>query len=125
MSLTICTDVSKIGSGVSNRLDKAAARIAREMQEISRLFVLFHGSRARGLIHFADALGVTERRARSLYEGTAGRIDAAEHAVALVARNELRRTRAHKLRAELEELENSPHAETAARARPGAVLAGQ
>lgn len=73
-------------------LSEFATNVARSTQAAVLDFIAEHG-RARGLCAFARAVGVTERRARSLAEGTAGRIDACEYLAAQQARASLLRQR--------------------------------
>ena len=86
------------------RLSAFATDVAQSTQAAVRVFVEEHG-RARGLAVFASTIGISERRARSLAEGTAGRIDAAEYLAAQAARAELLRARIARAKHELQILE--------------------
>ncbi|WP_424138633.1 hypothetical protein [Roseomonas chloroacetimidivorans] len=86
------------------KLSIFAKDVAQSTQAAVRCFIEEHG-RARGLEVFARTVGITERRARSLAEGTAGRIDAAEYLAAQAARAELLRTRIARAKHELHILE--------------------
>lgn len=86
------------------KLSVFATEVAQSTQAAVRAFIEEHG-RARGLAAFARTLGITERRARSLAEGTAGRIDAAEYLAAQAARAEVLRQRIARAQHELMLLE--------------------
>lgn len=75
------------------RLSDFATNVARSTQAAVLDYCADHGGRARGLAAFARACGVSERRARSLAEGTAGRIDACEYLAAQEVRAALLRAR--------------------------------
>ncbi|UPY35510.1 hypothetical protein [Sediminicoccus sp. KRV36] len=74
------------------RLSEFATNVAQSTQAAVLDFIAEHG-RAHGLHEFARAVGVSERRARSLAEGNAGRIDACEYLAAQQARAALLRAR--------------------------------
>ena len=86
------------------RAARRAADVAATVQDIVRRYTEEFGYRT-GLDKFARLVGVTPRRARSLYQGDAQRIDAAEYLSALDAEGTLNRARRERLRAELSELE--------------------
>jgi hypothetical protein len=86
------------------KLSFFAKDVAQSTQAAVRAFIEEHG-RAQGLAAFARTIGITERRARSLAEGTAGRIDAAEYLAAQAARAELLRARIARANHELHMLE--------------------
>lgn len=73
-------------------LSDFATNVAQSTQAAVLDYIAEHG-RARGLCAFARAVGVSERRARSLAEGSAGRIDACEYLAAQHARAALLRQR--------------------------------
>ncbi|WP_160119665.1 hypothetical protein [Rhodovarius lipocyclicus] len=103
------------------RLSEIATGVARSTQAAVADWCQEHG-RARGLAAFARRIGVTERRARSLLEGTAGRIDAAEYIAAQEARAEVLRLRIARAQHDLNEIENSH--EGMDMGTPGGVLSG-
>lgn len=74
------------------RLSDFATNVAQSTQAAVADFIAEHG-RSHGLHEFARAVGVSERRARSLAEGAAGRIDAYEYLAAQQARATLLRRR--------------------------------
>lgn len=90
------------------RLSDLAKNVAQSTQAAVTEWCHEHG-RARGLALFARRIGVTERRARSLLEGTAGRIDAAEYIAAQEARAEVIRLRLARAQHDLEEIEGGHH----------------
>lgn len=86
------------------RLSKLDTFVAQSTQECVLDFVTEHG-RKRGLALFAQKVGVTERRARSFAEGTAGRIDASEFLAAQQARAEILRLRIARAQHQLHQIE--------------------
>lgn len=86
------------------KLSQLAADVASSTRAAVREWTAEHG-RERGLSLFARKIGITERRARSLLEGTAGRIDAAEYIAAQKARAEILRQRIGRAQATLKEIE--------------------
>jgi hypothetical protein len=75
--------------------------VSESLRATALAFIRRHGWK-RGLAAFADALGVTDRRARALYAGEARRIEALEYLRAAEARLLL-------LDAERAKLETAPH----------------
>jgi hypothetical protein len=104
------------------KLSIFAKDVAQSTQAAARAFIEEHG-RARGLVAFAKAVGISERRARSLAEGTAGRIDAAEYLAAQAARAEVLRARISRAKHELAIME-ATHGVDAGAPR-GAPLVGR
>jgi len=90
------------------KLSDLAKNVAQSTQAAVAEWVQEYG-RQRGLMKFAIRIGVTERRARSLLEGTAGRIDAAEYIAAQEARAEIIRLRLARAQHDLEEIEGGHH----------------
>lgn len=88
------------------KLSDLATNVARSTQAAVKKWITEHG-RERGLAMFARNIGITERRARSLAEGTAGRIDAAEYIAAQQARAEILRRRIARAQLILTEIEGS------------------
>lgn len=86
------------------RLSDFATNVAQSTQAAVADFIAEHG-RARGLHEFARAVGIGDRRARSLAEGTAGRIDACEYLAAQQARADLLRRRIERARHNLQLIE--------------------
>lgn len=86
------------------RLSEFATNVAQSIQAAAADFIGEYG-RAPGLHQFARAVGITERRARSLAEGTAGRIDACEYLAAQQARAALLRRRIERARHNLQMIE--------------------
>ncbi len=88
------------------RLSELATNVAHSTQAAVREWTNEYG-RERGLLLFARRVGITERRARSLAEGTAGRIDAAEYIAAQQARAEILRARIARAQQHLHEIEDA------------------
>ena len=106
------------------RLSDFATNVARSTQAAVLDHVAEHG-RARGLAAFARAVGVTLRRARSLAEGTAGRIDAAEYLAAREAQAALLRQRIARANHQLNLIEAALHGVDLEPAGAAAVVAGR
>lgn len=90
-------------SNRATRVSDRATNVETFCHDTARLFVQQHG-RQRGLHAFARACGITERRARSLLDRTAARIDATEYLAVQDARLAITQDRAARLRQELEAL---------------------
>lgn len=86
------------------RLSELATDVAQSTQAAVREWTAEYG-RERGLALFARRIGITERRARSLAEGSAGRIDAAEYIAAQRARAEILQLRIARAQHHLHEIE--------------------
>ena len=104
------------------RLSEFATNVARSTQDAVLDFCAEYG-RAPGLHEFARAVGVSDRRARSLAEGTAGRIDACEYLAAMQARASLLRSRIQRAQHNLQMIE-AAHGLDLEVGRDSAALAG-
>lgn len=104
------------------RLSELATNVAQSTQAAVMDFVAEYG-RAHGLHEFARAVGVSDRRARSLAEGTAGRIDACEYLAAQQARASLLRSRIQRAQHNLQMIE-AAHGVDLEVERGAAALAG-